>query len=63
MPDPIPPKNDGPKGPPPPPPMPGIPPHVLHELMDLKEKVGILEGKMEIIMHSKCQCCDCKDEK
>ncbi len=63
MPDPMQPKHDEPKGPPP---MPGIPPHFLHELMDLKEKVGRLEGMMEMIMHSKhqhCECCKCKGEK
>jgi hypothetical protein len=63
MPDSIQPKHDGPKGPPP---QQGIPPHVLHEIMDLKEKVGRLEGMMEILMHSKhgnCECCECKEEK
>ena len=60
MPDQMPPKHEGPKGPPPPPP--GIPPHILHELMDLKEKVGRLEGMMEI-MRSSHHHCDCKEEK
>ena len=59
MPDPMPPKHDEPKGPPPP----GIPPHILHEIMDLKEKVGRLEGMMEIIMHSKHEHYECKEEK
>jgi hypothetical protein len=60
MPDPIQPKHDGPKGPPP---IQGIPPHILHEIMDLKEKVGRLEGMMEILMHSKHGYCECKEEK
>lgn len=60
MPDQMPPRHDEPKGPPP---GPGIPPHVLHEIMDLKEKVGRLEGMMEILVHSKHQNCECKEEK
>jgi len=60
MPEPIPPRRDEPKGPPP---GPGIPPHILHEIMDLKEKVGRLEGMMEVIMHSKHGHHDCKEEK
>jgi hypothetical protein len=59
--DPIQIKQDGPKGPPSMPP--GIPPHFLHELMDLKEKVGRLEGMMEVLMNAKHHHCDCKDEK
>ena len=63
MPEPMPLKHDGPKGPPPPPPMPGIPPHILHEIMDLKEKVGRLEGMMEMMMYFKHQHCEGKEEK
>jgi hypothetical protein len=60
MPDQIPPRHENPKGPPP---TLGIPPHVLHEIMDLKEKVGRLEGMMEILMHSKHEHCERKGEK
>jgi hypothetical protein len=60
MPDQMPPRHDEPKRPPP---VAGIPPHVLHEIMDLKEKVGRLEGMMEVLMHSKHQDCECKEEK
>ena len=65
MPDQMPPeRNDGPKGPPPP--MHDVPPHILHEIMDLKEKVGRLEGMVEVLLHSKhghCECPECKGEK
>lgn len=27
-----------------------LPPHILKELFDLKEKVGRLEGKMEVLL-------------
>ena len=27
-----------------------LPPHILKELMDLKEKVGKLEGQMEVLL-------------
>ncbi|HUC94708.1 MAG TPA: hypothetical protein VMR19_01745 [Candidatus Saccharimonadales bacterium] len=66
MPDQMPPKReDGPKGSPPPP-MHDVPPHIMHELMDLKEKVGRLEGMVEMMMHSKhqhCVCPECKKGK
>ncbi|NTU73904.1 hypothetical protein HGB07_07150 [Candidatus Roizmanbacteria bacterium] len=41
-----------PKPPPPdkPPPKPDMPPHILKEIFDLKEKVGRLEGIMEVLM-------------
>lgn len=29
------------------------PPHILKEIMDLKEKVGRLEGKMEVLLSLK----------
>lgn len=36
---------------PPPPPKHGeLPPHILKEIMDLKEKVGKLEGMMEVVL-------------
>jgi len=42
------------KLPPPPPPKPhDIPPHILKEIFDLKEKVGRLEGKIEVLMSLK----------
>ena len=66
MPDQMPPKReDGPKGSPPPPTH-DVPPHIMHELMDLKEKVGRLEGMVEMMMHSKhqhCVCPECKKGK
>ena len=37
--------------PPPPPPHHDVPPHILKEIMDLKEKVGRLEGKVEALMN------------
>jgi tetrahydromethanopterin S-methyltransferase subunit B len=43
-----------------------VPPHILHEIMDLKEKVGRLEGMVEVLLHSKhghCECPECKGEK
>ncbi len=36
---------------PPPPPKHGeVPPHILKEIMDLREKVGKLEGMMEVLL-------------
>lgn len=36
---------------PPPPPKPhDVPPHILKEIFDLKEKVGRLEGKIEVLL-------------
>ena len=35
----------------PPPPKPGdVPPHILKELLELREKVGKLEGMMEVLL-------------
>jgi hypothetical protein len=31
-------------------PRPELPPHILRELMDMKEKIGKLEGMMEVIL-------------
>ena len=31
------------------PPHPELPPHILKEIFDLKEKVGRLEGKVEVL--------------
>lgn len=42
-------KSDMP-GPPKPPPPADVPPHILKEIMDLKEKVGKLEGKIEVLL-------------
>lgn len=41
--------------PPPPPPKPHVevPPHILKEIMDLKEKVGRLEGIIEVLLKQK----------
>lgn len=40
--------------PPPPPPKPhDVPPHILKEIFDLKEKVGRLEGKIEVLLNMK----------
>ncbi len=37
-----------------PPPKPhDVPPHILKEIFDLKEKVGRLEGKIEVLMSLK----------
>lgn len=42
------------KVPPPPPTKPhDVPPHILKEIFDLKEKVGRLEGKIEVLMSLK----------
>ncbi len=39
---------------PPPSPKPhDVPPHILKEIFDLKEKVGRLEGKIEVLMSLK----------
>lgn len=52
MPEPKPEKES--KGPPPPPPPKhDVPPHILKEIMDLKEKVGKLEGMMEVLLRQK----------
>lgn len=37
----------------PPKPEPGIPPHILKELLDLREKVGRLEGMMEVLLNER----------
>lgn len=39
--------------PPPPAPHHDLPPHILKEIMDLKEKVGRLEGMIEVLMKTK----------
>lgn len=39
--------------PPPPPPHHDVPPHILKEIMDLKEKVGRLEGMIEVLIKNK----------
>lgn len=31
----------------------GVPPHILREIMDLKEKVGRLEGIVEVLLNKK----------
>ena len=31
----------------------GVPPHILKEIMDLKEKVGRLEGIVEVLLSKK----------
>ena len=56
-------RDDGPKGPPPPP-MHDVPPHILHEIMELKEKVGRLEGMIEMMQgkHCHCECSECKKD-
>jgi len=46
-------KKHKPNPPPPPPPHHEVPPHILKEIMDLKEKVGKLEGMMEVLMKNK----------
>jgi hypothetical protein len=46
-------KEHKPNPPPPPPPHHEVPPHILKEIMDLKEKVGKLEGMMEVLMKNK----------
>jgi hypothetical protein len=42
-------EKDEKKRPHPPPPH-DLPPHIFRELMDLKEKVGKLEGQMEVLL-------------
>ncbi len=37
----------------PPPPHHELPPHLLKELFDLKEKVGRLEGQMDVLLRLK----------
>lgn len=56
MPIPDEPKNH-PKPPPShePPSKPDIPPHILKEIMDLKEKVGKLEGMIEVLLRFQSQ--------
>ena len=39
--------------PPPPPKFHDVHPHILKEIFDLKEKVGRLEGKIEVLMNLK----------
>jgi hypothetical protein len=39
--------------PPPPPPHHDVPPHILKEIMDLKEKVGRLEGMVNVLLNLK----------
>jgi hypothetical protein len=39
----------GPKGPPPPPHH-DLPPHVMKELLEMREKIGRLEGMMELLL-------------
>jgi hypothetical protein len=46
-------KEHKPNPPPPPPPYHEVPPHILKEIMDLKEKVGRLEGMIEALMKNK----------
>lgn len=46
-------KKPKPTPPPPPPPHHDVPPHILKEIMDLKEKVGRLEGMIELLVKSK----------
>lgn len=47
-------KKHKPSSPPPPPPSHhDLPPHILKEIMDLKEKVGRLEGMIEVLMKNK----------
>lgn len=43
-------KKEEKKGPPPPH---ELPPHLLKELFDLKEKVGRLEGQMDVLLRMK----------
>lgn len=38
---------------PPPPKANDVPPHILKEIFELKEKVGQLEGKMEVLLRLK----------
>lgn len=45
--------EQGPKGHHPPPPRAEIPPHILNEIFDLKEKVGRLEGQVEVLLRIK----------
>lgn len=46
-------KKPKPTPPPPPPPHHDVPPHILKEIMDLKEKVGRIEGMIEVLVKSK----------
>lgn len=45
-------QGPGPGHPPPPPkPMPhDVPPHILKELLEMREKIGRLEGMMEVLL-------------
>lgn len=59
------PKNPNDQHPPhhPPPPKGDVPPHILKELMELREKIGRLEGKMDMLTQGKnCGCGDCNCE-
>jgi hypothetical protein len=47
------PKGPQPKGPHPPPKHGEVPPHILKEIFDLKEKVGKLEGMLEVLLKQK----------
>lgn len=49
--DQLPSKPSKPEGPPPPRPS-EVPPHILKEIMDLKEKVGKLEGMIEVLLRN-----------
>ncbi len=52
MPEPRPPEDQNKPHPPPlpPPPKHDVPPHILKEIMDMKEKIGKLEGMMEMLL-------------
>lgn len=47
----LPPKPPKPEGPPPPR-QADVPPHILKEIMDLREKVGRLEGMLEMLLRN-----------
>ncbi len=53
MPEPKPEPQPAPGHPPPPPKPHDMPPHILKELLDLREKVGRLEGMMEVLLKQK----------
>lgn len=46
-------KEPKPKGPPPPPKTHDVPPHILKELFEMREKIGKLEGMMEVLLKQK----------
>lgn len=51
MPKPRPPEDQNKPHPPPThPPKHDVPPHILKEIMDMKEKIGKLEGMMEMLL-------------